>query len=67
MTTCKKCGARKRRWPRSCSRCRSGVVDKADKGQTTMDAAELAAEVGLLGWIARSFMAVVRMALRAIG
>ncbi|MEV3891592.1 hypothetical protein [Streptomyces anulatus] len=43
------------------------MVDNADKGQTTMDAAELAAEAGLLGWIARSFMAVVRMALRAIG
>ncbi|MBT2895536.1 hypothetical protein HET64_02380 [Streptomyces sp. McG3] len=67
MATCKKCGARKHRWPRSCSRCRSGVADKADKGETAMDAAELATEVGLLGWIARGFMAVVRMALRAIG
>ncbi|MGW6286763.1 hypothetical protein [Streptomyces sp. NPDC055107] len=43
------------------------MVDRADKGETAMDTAELAAEVGLLGWIARGFMAVVRMALRAIG
>ncbi|MEV6474589.1 MULTISPECIES: hypothetical protein [unclassified Streptomyces] len=43
------------------------MADKADKGETAMDAAELATEVGLLGWIARGFMAVVRMALRAIG
>ncbi|MFJ9111988.1 hypothetical protein [Streptomyces sp. NPDC102283] len=43
------------------------MMDKADKGETAMDAAELAAEVGLLGWIARGLMAVVRLALRAIG
>ncbi|MDF6019827.1 hypothetical protein [Streptomyces sp. JH34] len=64
MAKCKKCGARKRRWPRSCSRCRTGSSDRAE---TAVEAAELAAELGLLGWIGRGVMTMVRLALRAIG
>lgn len=32
-----------------------------------MDAAELAVETGLLGWMGRGVMAVVRLVLRTIG
>ncbi|TXS10000.1 hypothetical protein EAO68_24375 [Streptomyces sp. wa22] len=64
MTKCKKCGTRRRRWPRSCSRCRSTSSDRAE---TAVEAAELAAELGLLGWIGRGVMTMVRLALRAIG
>jgi len=32
-----------------------------------VDAAELAAELGLLGWIGRGLMTVVRLVLRTIG
>ncbi len=32
-----------------------------------MDAAELAAETGLLGWIGQGVMGVVRLVLRTIG
>lgn len=32
-----------------------------------METAELAAELGLLGWIGRGVMTVVRLALRTIG
>ncbi|GAA2919678.1 hypothetical protein ACFPN0_02740 [Kitasatospora cinereorecta] len=63
MAMCKKCGAEKRRWPRSCSRCRS----RSDRAETVADAAELAVETGLLGWIGRGAMAVVRLILRAVG
>ncbi|MFE4052946.1 hypothetical protein [Streptomyces sp. YIM B13518] len=62
MAICKKCGADKRRWPRSCSRCPS----RYDRGDAAADAAELAVETGLLGWIGRGFMTVVRLVLRAI-
>ncbi|MFF0076952.1 hypothetical protein [Streptomyces sp. NPDC005494] len=63
MVMCRKCGATKRRWPRSCSRCRS----KADRAETAADAAELAVETGLLGWIGRGIIGMVRLVLRAIG
>jgi len=58
---CKKCGARKGRWPRACSRCRTGSSDRAENA---LEAAELAVETGLLGWIGRG---VVRLVLRTIG
>ncbi|SFX76174.1 hypothetical protein SAMN02787144_100637 [Streptomyces atratus] len=61
MAVCKKCGVRKRRWPRSCSQCRSGP----DRAEAAGDAAELAVETGLLGWIGRGTMGVVRLVLRA--
>ncbi|WP_329378128.1 hypothetical protein [Streptomyces sp. NBC_01716] len=61
MAMCRKCGTRKRRWPRSCPRCRSG----ADRADTAADVAELAVETGLLGWIARGVTAAVRLVLRA--
>lgn len=61
---CKKCGAKKRRWPRSCARCRSG---SSDQGDTALEAAELAVETGLLGWIGRGLMGVARLVLRTIG
>ncbi|TXL88099.1 hypothetical protein EW053_19805 [Streptomyces sp. IB2014 016-6] len=63
MTRCKKCGARKRRWPRPCSRCRAGD----DTLETATDAAELAAEVGLFQWIVRGAVGVVRLLARALG
>ncbi|WP_229867400.1 hypothetical protein [Streptomyces gelaticus] len=52
---------RKRRWPRSCLRCRYGPGRAGAAG----DAAELAVETGLLGWIGRGVTGVVRLALRA--
>lgn len=61
MTVCKKCGERKRRWPGSCSQCRSGP----DRAEAAGDVAEVAVETGLLGWIGRGAMGVVRLALRA--
>lgn len=63
MVMCKKCGASKRRWPRSCSRCRA----RSDRAETAADAAELAVETGLLGWIGRGIIGMVRLLLRAIG
>ncbi|MFJ2647688.1 hypothetical protein ACIO1C_13260 [Streptomyces sp. NPDC087420] len=62
MATCKKCGAQKRRWPRSCSRCRS----ESDRADTAADAAELAVEVGLLRWIGQGVTGVVRLLLRTL-
>ncbi|MFC9427667.1 hypothetical protein [Streptomyces sp. NPDC056987] len=62
MAICKKCGARKRRWPRSCPRCRHG----SDRAETAVDAAEFAVETGLLGWIGRGVMAAVRLVVRAL-
>ncbi|MFJ9739650.1 hypothetical protein [Streptomyces sp. NPDC101166] len=63
MARCNKCGAEKRRWPRPCSRCRA----RPDRGDAAADVAELAVETGLLGWIGRGVMAVVRLVLRAVG
>lgn len=63
MARCRKCGAGKRRWPRSCSRCRSGE----DRGEAATDVAELVVETGLLGWIGRGVTAVARLILRVVG
>ncbi|UCM86938.1 hypothetical protein [Streptomyces marincola] len=59
MAKCKKCGAAKRRWPRSCSRCGAG------SGRA--DAADLAVASGLFGWIWRGITGAVRWVLRALG
>ncbi|GAA1163822.1 hypothetical protein GCM10009654_20740 [Streptomyces hebeiensis] len=61
MAMCKKCGKRKRRWPRSCPRCRSA----SDRAEAAADAVELAVETGLLAWIGRGVMAAARLVLRA--
>ncbi|MER5616889.1 hypothetical protein [Streptomyces sp. NPDC002215] len=61
MAMCKKCGARKRSWPRSCSWCRSGP----DRADAAADAAEVAVETGLLGGIGRGITEVARLVLRA--
>ncbi|NGO69976.1 hypothetical protein G5C65_16745 [Streptomyces sp. SB3404] len=61
MATCKECGARKRRWPRSCSRCRS----ESGGAEVAGEAADLAVSVGVLGWITRGVMSVVRLVIRA--
>lgn len=63
MAMCKKCGARKRRWPRSCPRCRAG----AGRAEAAADAADMAATAGLLGWIWGGVTRVVRLVLRALG
>lgn len=63
MAMCKKCGASKRRWPRSCSRCSYG----SQRPDVAAGAAELAVEAGLLGWIVRGFRGVVRLVLRVLG
>lgn len=60
MAICKKCGARKRSWLRSCSRCRSG----SDRADVLADSVELAVETGLLGWIGRGITGVARLVLR---
>ncbi|QER87560.1 hypothetical protein F3L20_18315 [Streptomyces tendae] len=62
MVLCRNCGAQKRRWPRACARCRP----RSDRGDAAADAAELAVETGLLGWIGRGVMTVVRLVLRAV-
>src|SRR5688572_28286705 len=62
MVMCRKCGAQKRRWPRSCSRCHS----RSDRGDAAADTAELAVETGLLGWVGRGVMSVVRLISRAV-
>ncbi len=61
MVMCKKCGEQKRRWPRSCARCRSGAA----RADVAADAVELAGEAGLLGWIGRGAIGLVRLVLRA--
>ncbi|RKN40937.1 hypothetical protein D7294_17895 [Streptomyces hoynatensis] len=62
MAMCKKCGARKRRWPRSCSRCRFD----ADPVDAAAAAADMAVAAGLLGWIRRGVMGVVRLVQRTL-
>lgn len=62
MTLCKKCGARKRSWLRSCSRCRS----KPGRTDAAADAADIAVAGGLLSWIWRGAMAAVRAVLRTL-
>ncbi|GAA2991547.1 hypothetical protein Sfulv_01790 [Streptomyces fulvorobeus] len=62
MTTCGKCGAQRRRWPRRCARCRSGP----DRADVAADAGEVAAELGAFGWIGRGIAGILRMLLRAV-
>lgn len=62
MAMCKKCGAQKRRWPRSCTRCPSA----SDRGDAATDAAELVVETGLLGSIGRALMSMLRLIGRAV-
>jgi predicted amidophosphoribosyltransferase len=59
MMKCKKCGKPKRRWPRSCSRCRS----KWDRTDAAEDVVDIVVEEGLFSWIWRGVMAVVRLVL----
>ncbi|GGV46536.1 hypothetical protein GCM10010293_55080 [Streptomyces griseoflavus] len=59
---CRKCGAQKRRWPRSCSRCPA----RSDRGDVAADAAELVVETGLLAWVGRGIVSLARLALRAL-
>ncbi|TXS78931.1 hypothetical protein EAO76_10470 [Streptomyces sp. sk2.1] len=61
MTNCRKCGGRKRRWPRSCPHCRHGV----DRAETAVDAGELALETGLFRLIGRGMAGMARLLLRA--
>ncbi|NJQ02164.1 hypothetical protein [Streptomyces zingiberis] len=61
MTNCEKCGADKRRWPRSCPRCRAGRRrEKAAGG-----AADLALPAGVLEWLWRGVAGAARAVLRA--
>ncbi|MEU8732897.1 MULTISPECIES: hypothetical protein [Streptomyces] len=63
MATCEKCGADKRRWPRSCSRCGSG----SGRMDAAADVADVAVQSGLFGWLWRGVVSVVRLVLRALG
>lgn len=63
MTMCKKCGARKRRWPRSCSQCRSKSERTSEAGDA---AADIAKAGGLFEWIWRGVTAVVRLVARTL-
>ncbi|WP_369031606.1 MULTISPECIES: hypothetical protein [Streptomyces] len=62
MTMCKKCGARKRSWPRSCSQCRSG----SGRTEAAGNAADLAVTGGLFEWLWHGVRAVVRLVVRAL-
>ena len=62
MAKCEKCGARKRRWPRSCPGCGSGVHPKDAAGNAT----DRAVASGLFGWIWRGVVAAVRAVLRVL-
>ncbi|MGW1599671.1 hypothetical protein [Streptomyces eurythermus] len=62
MAVCERCGERKRRRPRSCSRCGSGW----DRADTAADVTELAAETGMFGWIGRGVAGVARLVARAL-
>ncbi|WP_105967943.1 hypothetical protein [Streptomyces geranii] len=62
MTMCKKCGARKRSWFRSCSQCRSG----SGRTEAAGDAADLAVAGGAFEWAWRGVRAVVRLVVRAL-
>ncbi|GGR73536.1 hypothetical protein GCM10010236_29930 [Streptomyces eurythermus] len=62
MAVCKRCGERKRRRPRSCSRCDSGW----DRADTTADVADLAVNTGVLGWVGRGIAGVARLVVRAL-
>ncbi|MFF8997396.1 hypothetical protein ACF1GW_09840 [Streptomyces achromogenes] len=62
MAVCKRCGERKRRWPRSCSRCDSGW----DRAETTADVTDVVVETGMLGWVGRGVAGVARLVVRAL-
>ncbi|GAA1500054.1 hypothetical protein GCM10009802_54910 [Streptomyces synnematoformans] len=61
MATCKKCGIRKRRWPRSCPRCRAGV-DRTDVAVTAVDTG---VATGVVGWLGRGVRGIARLLQRA--
>jgi len=56
MAICKKCGVRKRRWPRSCPGCRAGSA-RADVAVTGVD---VTVATGLFGVIRRAGTGNVR-------
>jgi hypothetical protein len=62
VAKCRKCGGRKRRWPRACSRCRTGQ----ERADTAADVGELAVELGLFHWIGRGITGVARFLLRIL-
>lgn len=61
VAECRKCGARKRRWPRSCPACHAG----SGRADMAADGADMAAATGLFGWIGRGVMGLVRLVARA--
>ncbi|AKG41647.1 hypothetical protein SXIM_02630 [Streptomyces xiamenensis] len=56
MATCKKCGARKRRWPRSCPTCRAGSY----RADAAVLGANVSVAAGLFGGIRRAVTGLVR-------
>ncbi|AUH39976.1 hypothetical protein [Streptomyces sp. CMB-StM0423] len=63
MATCRKCGAGKRRWPRSCPACQAG----SSRADVAVEGADVAVSLGVLGWIGRGISAAFRAVLRALG
>lgn len=61
MATCKKCGAHKRRWPRSCARCGHGE----NRADIAAEAAQTAVETGAFRLIGRAITGVARLTMRA--
>ncbi|SOD67366.1 hypothetical protein SAMN06297387_13032 [Streptomyces zhaozhouensis] len=66
MAMCKNCGADKRRWPRSCPRCRAGAGRTEAATDTAANAADLATSAGLFGGIWQAVTAAVRWVVRAL-
>ncbi|AZM49266.1 hypothetical protein DMB38_28855 [Streptomyces sp. WAC 06738] len=62
MATCRKCGAGKRRWPRSCPACRAG----SSRADVAAEGAGAAVSLGVLGWIGRGIAGAVRAVLRVL-
>lgn len=62
VATCRKCGARKRRWPRSCPACRAG----SGRADVAAEGADVAVAAGALGWIGRGITGLVRLVMRAL-
>ncbi|MFF5333673.1 hypothetical protein [Streptomyces sp. NPDC013181] len=60
MATCKKCGAQKRRWPRSCAQCRHGE----NRADIAAEAAQTAVETGAFRLIGRAITGVARLTMR---
>lgn len=56
MAMCKKCGVRKRSWPRSCPGCRAGSA----RADVAVAGADVTVAAGLFGWIRRAVTGVVR-------